>query len=43
MHITQLRRCLLGLLSDAAYNTVQSFHSDSAVRCVEGVCACACV
>ena len=27
----EIRRKLLGVLSDAAYNTVQSFHSDSAV------------
>lgn len=27
----KIRRSLLGLLSDAAYNTIQSFHSDSAV------------
>ncbi len=27
----QIRRALLGTLSDAAYDTVQSFHSDSAV------------
>ena len=26
-----VRRALLATLSDAAYNTVQSFHSDSAV------------
>lgn len=28
----QIRRRLLAELSDAAYNAVQSFHSDSAVR-----------
>lgn len=27
----QIRRALLGRLSDTAYNAVQSFHSDSAV------------
>ena len=27
----RIRRALLGTLSDAAYDTVQSFHSDSAV------------
>lgn len=27
----KLRRALLAFLSDAAYNAVQSFHSDSAV------------
>ena len=30
----QLRRRLLAELSDAAYNAVQSFHSDSSVRCL---------
>ena len=29
----QIRRRLLAELSDAVYNAVQSFHSDSAVRC----------
>lgn len=28
----KIRRALLAELSDAAYNAVQSFHSDSAVR-----------
>ena len=28
----QIRRKLLAQLSDAAYNAVQSFHSDSAIR-----------
>jgi hypothetical protein len=28
---TQIKRTLLGTLSDAAYNSIQSFHSDSAV------------
>lgn len=27
----KIRRALLSVLSDAAYDTVQSFHSDSAV------------
>lgn len=27
----QIRRALLAKLSDAAYDTVQSFHSDSAI------------
>ncbi len=31
-----IRRKLLATLSDAAYNAVQSFHSDSAVRCSTG-------
>ena len=30
----QIRRRLLAELGDAAYNAVQSFHSDSSVRCV---------
>lgn len=30
----EIRRKLLAQLSDEAYNAVQSFHSDSAVRCV---------
>lgn len=34
----QIRRALLAGLSDAAYNAVQSFHSDSAVRCGASCC-----
>jgi hypothetical protein len=36
----QIRRRLLAELGDAAYNAVQSFHSDSAVRWAAWVLEC---
>lgn len=36
----QIRRRLLAELTDAAYNAVQSFHSDSAVRWAPVHCEC---